>query len=242
MRVDMNFYQNVRGIRVDYVAHFTPALCYGFELSRKKLMPESQFLDYWEYNRKALLTAYEQILFGIRGTVTNSFTGKGLPAKVLINDNNTDSTHFYSNMPQGDFCRPIFRGTYSLTFISKGYHSKKIEDVRVENKSATVLDVKLIPVNSYSAYSITPVRTGISIVPCNGRIKISYPGSNNLESVTILDLSGREIWSSSLTSCSTKNGIIWNVTNNTGQQVSSGCYLVGFRTKDTFQICRFAIF
>ncbi len=234
---------NIRGIRVDYVPYYCHCLCYGFELTKTKLIPESEFLTYWGYHREALLSAFEQVLFGIRGTVTDSITNEGIQGvKILINDNTTDSMHFYSNNLHGDFYRPIFRGTYSLTFIHDDYHTRKIEDVHIEDQSVTVVNVQLFPKNTSSDYAFTSAKTDISIVLESRGIRILFNEIENLEKITIFNLSGREVWSTSLVSSSMKNSIVWNGTNNRGQQVSKGCYFIGFQTKNTFKICRFTTF
>ncbi len=228
----------VKGIRVDYVPYYCHCLCYGFELTKTKLMPESQFLTYWGYHREALISAFEQVLYGIRGVVTDSITGEGVPAKIVVNDQTTDSSHFYSNMPHGDFYRPIFRGTYSLTFTSDEYYPRTVENITVATQSVTEVNVKLFPKNTSSAITDGHVQRGITLVPYRKGYRIFYDEPDNLENISIYDVSGKEIRSFSFSSQNTTGSIVWNGTNNAGQRVGRGCYIIRFRTKQKLQVSR----
>jgi hypothetical protein len=114
------------------------------ELSVRKNLPAPDLLRHWEYNYRSLFAFLEQAFNGIQGTVTDSKTGGPLHAKVYIENHDKDNSHVYSNLPHGDYYRPIIAGTYDITFSSDGYHPKTIENVIVENNKATILNVELI--------------------------------------------------------------------------------------------------
>ncbi len=114
------------------------------ELSLRKNLNESDLKRHWEYNYPSLLQYMEQCLYGINGIITDTVSGESIAAKVFIHDHDKDSSHVYSSLSHGDYYRPIYQGTYNVTFSAEGYHSKTITNVSVTNNSATKLDVQLV--------------------------------------------------------------------------------------------------
>ena len=131
------------GTRVDYMTWYKHCREVQAEISAIKLMSPSNLPTYWEYLYRSLLYYIEQCLYGINGIVTDSITGNPLPAKVWVENHDRDSSHVYCNMPFGDYYRPIYQGTYDVTFSCNGYYSKTITGVEVKNNEATILNVKL---------------------------------------------------------------------------------------------------
>ena len=168
----------IHGTLIDYSVYYQQCRNVTLELSTRKLLPESQLNDYWNYNREALLAYLEQVLYGIRGIVTDSLTGESLNAKVFVENHDTLNSHVYSHLPHGDYYRPIYEGTYDITFSCDGYYPKTSTGVETKNNEATILDVKLRKIQT----GIIPVINSISI--------------NNWESIKkieIYDLSGRKV-------------------------------------------------
>ncbi|MCD4789122.1 MAG: carboxypeptidase regulatory-like domain-containing protein, partial [Bacteroidales bacterium] len=135
----------IAGGRQDYMNYFHQCREFTLELSNTKLLPASQLPAYWEYNRRSLLNYMEQVLFGIRGIVTDSITGQPIEAEVFILNHEADSSWVYSDLPVGNYNRPIYAGTYDIQFSAGGYITKVIENVNVTNKNTTLLDVQLVP-------------------------------------------------------------------------------------------------
>ena len=88
----------------------------------------------------------KQSLYGLRGLITDSLTGKAIKAKIQINSHDIDSSHIYSSLPIGNYHRFIDQGNYNFTFSKTGYHSKTISST-ILNNSITILDVQLTPLN-----------------------------------------------------------------------------------------------
>ncbi len=136
------------GTLKDYSLYFQSCRTVSIEMSSMKLLPENQLENYWSYNSESFLNYMEQVLYGIHGTVTDSKTDEPLNAKVFIENHDTDNSHVYSNLPHGDYYRPIIAGTYEVTVSCNDYHSKTISNIIVNNNAATLLDVALDPIMS----------------------------------------------------------------------------------------------
>ncbi len=133
----------IAGGRQDYMSYFHQCREFTLELSNTKLLPASQLPDHWEYNYRSFLNYMEQTMFGIQGIVTDANTGDPLFAEVMIENHDMDSSWVYTNEMTGKYFRPIFAGTYNITFSSDGYYSQTIENVVMENRELTIVDVEL---------------------------------------------------------------------------------------------------
>ena len=219
---------NVHGSWMYYPVIYRHCRNITLELSMTKLLPESQLIDHWNYNYRSLLNYIEQVLFGIQGTVTDSISGVPSKAKVFIENHDKDSSIVYSHLPHGDFYRPIFQGTYDVTFSADGYIPKTFEDVQVENNAVTILDVKLVePTGIISSKNNLPK---VAIYQSNSSVKFSF--TNNLYNtiqLAIFDMSGKLIRKLNPETGIGKQTIIWDGFDNNGSAVSNGCYIVSVK-------------
>jgi len=134
---------SISGGRQDYMNYFHQCREFTLELSDSKLLPASQLEDHWEYNYRSFLNYMEQTMFGIQGVVTDAYNGEPLVGEVLIENHDIDSSWVYSDASSGNYFRPIHEGTYDVSFNSEGYYSLIIENVIVENRELTILNVAL---------------------------------------------------------------------------------------------------
>ena len=137
----MNFYQQCREVTI--------------ELSDVKILPESSLVDYWYYNRDALLDFLTQGTYGFRGEVVDA-TNTSLAiegAKVTIVGHDAYGSEVYTDI-DGDYYRPIKAGTYDLLFEAPCYQSATITGQTITDGTISVLaDVLLTP--------LTGVPTGL---------------------------------------------------------------------------------
>jgi PKD repeat protein len=133
----------ISGGRQDYMNYFHQCREYTLEISDVKLPPASQLPGFWEYNYRSLLNYMEQTLFGISGIVTDAVSGDPLYAEIYIEGHDEDSSWVYTYPNNGKYFRPIYEGTYDITFSAEGYYPQIIENVQVENRELTELDVQL---------------------------------------------------------------------------------------------------
>lgn len=209
------------------------------ELSVRKLLNESDLNDHWDYNYRSLLKYIEQVLFGIQGMVSDSLTGAPLKAKAFVEDHDKDSSIVYSHLPHGDFYRPIFQGTYDVTFSAEGYKSKTIKGVQVENNEAIVLDVKLVE-GQTDIINSTGKTAELTIDNLNGFVRITFNKefNSNME-ISIFDMSGKVIKKLNTETGVGKQTVVWDGLDNNGAAVSKGCYIVRIKSTDNLITKRF---
>ena len=114
------------------------------ELSFNKALPANQLNDHWEYNYQSMIKWLKEVNYGIQGIVTDA-EGNPLEAKIEIlnHDLEQDNSCVFSSPLHGDYYRPIYAGEYSMKISAEGYESQIIDNVIVENNSATVVNVAL---------------------------------------------------------------------------------------------------
>jgi len=106
---------------------------FTLEISGQKLLPAGQLENFWEYQHRSMLNYMEQVLYGVRGLVTNKVNGNPVPAKVLVENHDLDESFVFATLPEGNYHRPIKSGTYDMTFSSFGYYARTFENVTTED-------------------------------------------------------------------------------------------------------------
>lgn len=214
------------GIRLDWQLHYNHCRGLTIEMSNTKILPENQLNSLWDYNKDALLSFYEQVLNGIRGTVTDSITGEPLAAKVFIENLDKDSNHVYSHLPHGGYYRPIYKGTHEVTFSCDGYISKTYRNITVGNNEATILNARLWDGSTGIGIPYMTQKPVISIVPFSKGIKIKCNNAGSIKKVALYDLNGKLIRSLIPQLSSHQKSIEFNGLTH----VSNGCYIVEVKT------------
>lgn len=204
----------------------------NLELSVRKLVGESQLNDYWDCNYRSLLNYIQQVLYGVRGTVTDTVTGVPLNAKVFVENHDKDSSFVYSHLPHGDYYRPVYEGTYDVTFSAEDFYSKTISGVTVENGKATVLNVELTPRLMGSKYITINNKPEILINSHKKGIQITCTNIKGSIQATIYDLSGRLVRTLRVQPTAGYSSIAWNGLNNGGKEISTGCYIIQIQTSE----------
>lgn len=135
----------IDGGRQDYMNYFHQCREETFEISQIKNIDPTEIANHWEYNRRSLLNYMEQCLFGIRGIITDANTGLPIEAEVFIVGHEADSSWVYSSLPVGNYHRLLIAGTYDVQISAPCYETQVIQNVVVQNKNTTILDVQLQP-------------------------------------------------------------------------------------------------
>ncbi|GAG35029.1 unnamed protein product, partial [marine sediment metagenome] len=143
-----------------------------------------------------------------------------------VENHDMDSSIVCSHLPYGDYYRPIYEGTYDVTFSCHGYYPKTISDVQVENSKATIVDVKLRE-SQNNIISTKNSKENISINICNGVIQINsnLPLNNNLE-IKIFNLSGILVRKLKVEKNTIKHCVNWDIK---GEGISTGSYIMRIR-------------
>jgi len=134
---------SITGGRQDYMNYFRNCREFTLELTSAKRLPEAQLPSRWEYNYRSFLNYLEQALFGVRGVVTNGETNAPIKSRVSILNHDQGNSHVYSALPNGNYHRLLKAGTYDLQFSALGYHTRTFENVVVNDREATILNVQL---------------------------------------------------------------------------------------------------
>ncbi len=132
----------VNGSRQDYMNCYEQCREITIECSNVKCPPSSDLPLYWKYNRNSIYALINQVLFGIHGTVKDAETYQPLKASVKILNYDKEYSMVESQLPYGDFYRPIKAGTYILEISADGYITKQEKVVITDNEKVT-LDVLL---------------------------------------------------------------------------------------------------
>jgi PKD repeat protein len=133
----------ITGSRQDYMNYYHHCREITIEVSANKALSSQYLNNYWNYNRQAMLDFTEQILYGFRGIITDDCSGEAIAdVKVEIVGHDNYGTEVYSFAPLGNYFRPIYQGTYNVTFSKDGYTSKTLP-VTVTNDNSITLNVSL---------------------------------------------------------------------------------------------------
>ncbi len=133
----------ISGGRQDYMNYFHQCREFTLEISDTKLLPAFLLPDLWDYNHRSLINYMKQALWGLTGKVTDGTNGDPLYAEVFIEDHDSDSSWVYTDMENGRYFRPLYAGTYDITFSAPGYATLSVENISIENGALTELDISL---------------------------------------------------------------------------------------------------
>lgn len=158
----------VYGGRQDYMNYYKQCKEITVELSDTKILPTSSLVNYWLFNKNALLDFLTQGTYGFRGVVKDAISGNPIDATVKIVGHDNYGSHTFTDISHGDYYRPIKDGTYDLLFESDCYQSFTLTNQTIADYETKVLaDVLLTPVasavpNGLSASSITTNSASLS--------------------------------------------------------------------------------
>lgn len=145
----------VQGGRQDYQIFVQKGREVTVELSSVKAPAASQLVNYWNYNREALLAFLMQVNYGIRGVVTNAATNEPIEAKVTIVGKENYETWSPTELPEGDYYRPVKAGTYDVLYEAPCYESVTLTNVSISDYAAVVKNVQLTPVAGVAPTGLT---------------------------------------------------------------------------------------
>lgn len=175
----------VAGGRQDWHTYFRGGREITMEISSTKLLPAASLPAWWTYLRESFLLYIEQTQFGIRGIVTDDFSGLPLAATIKVLSHDVDNSEVLTDPDLGDYYRMIKGGTYTLVFSSVGYYPDTVFGVSVSDYAVTNLDVQLtalpnIPVLTFASQDAGAVTAGDTVAFSIG---VNNIGGGNATSV-----------------------------------------------------------
>ena len=134
----------VQGGRQDYMTYFKRAREMTLEISEVKLIDSDQLPVIWNANRNALLNYIEESLYGLRGTITDCFTGLAVKAEIYIPDHDMDNSSVFSDSISGHYFRYLNNGNYQVYVDAPGYKTQEFE-LSIEDQVSIRRDIELCP-------------------------------------------------------------------------------------------------
>ena len=201
-----NGYQwyTIAGGRQDYMNYWNGCKETTIELSNTKLLPVSQLPAHWNYNKQSFLNYIENVLYGIRGIVTDSLNNP-IDAMITVVGYDFDNSEVFTDPDVGDYHRMLLPGTYDIMISSDGYIPQTITSIAVTDGPATIVNVELEPeLVTVSGVSIAPsgVSPGdrevgmlkFSLVTNSGEATWTYIKVDLTGTAVVSDISSVEIW------------------------------------------------
>jgi len=179
----------VNGGRQDYHTYFKRGREMTLELSDIKRLDSDSLPIYWQYNQNALLNYLEESQYGLRGKITDCYSGESLAAEVYIEFHDRRNSSVFSDSISGHYFRYLAQGNYTVSFMAEAYDTIR-QLVTIIDKSTNVVDVELCPNDMVSTTDNFAEETQI-IVQANN-ILIESPLRLHGTKFIIYDVSGRK--------------------------------------------------
>lgn len=169
---------SISGGRQDYMNYFHETREMTLEISNIKLPPESQLNGFWDANYEALLAYMKQVMNGFSGVITNAVNGNPIEAEVYIEDHEIDNSQVHSNLPIGNYNRPVKAGNYDVKFSAFGYYDE-YRNITINDDENLIVNVEMIP-----AGTLIPEFTSTAVIAGNESYIDYFDGSlgNNIVS------------------------------------------------------------
>ncbi len=145
----------VQGGRQDYQIYNQKGREVTVELSNNKTPASNQLVNFWNYNREALLAFLKQVNYGIRGVVTDAVTNQPIQAKVTVVGRESYDSWTPTELPEGDYYRPIKAGTYNVLYEAECYEPLTLTGVTVADYAAVIKNVQLTPIDGVAPTGLT---------------------------------------------------------------------------------------
>ncbi len=188
---------SISGGRQDYMNYFQYDREFTLELSDTKMPDPATMPQFWEDNYRSLLDYIHQVLDGLRGTVTDSISGKPLKAEIFIVNHDINNSQVYSDSVSGLYFRPVYAGVYEFKYTAPGHRSKIVKNVVVVNGKPIVLNVVLA---GDSVAGIPQQKTSAILVYPNPAFDKIYCTAFSKNSMAfVVDLTGKVILSQKVT-------------------------------------------
>ena len=158
----------VYGGRQDYMNYYQQTKEVTIELSNTKLPAASQLVNYWNYNKEALIDYLVQGTYGFSGVVKDAVTGNPIEATVKIANHDALGSWTKTTLPHGGYFRPIKAGTYDIVFEAPCYQSFTLTGQTISDYQGVNLpEVTLTPIGATSPTGVAAANLGANTATIN---------------------------------------------------------------------------
>ena len=151
----------IGGGRQDYMNGYAQCREMTIECSSTKLLSPSQLPTYWNINKNSIFAFMNQCLNGIHGVVTDAESELPIEATITLVGHDDEYAIVSTQLPNGDYHRPVKAGTYTVRFTANGYESYETT-VTIGDNDNIELNVQLNALEGLTA-DFTSNTTAISI-------------------------------------------------------------------------------
>ena len=129
----------IGGGRQDYMNGYAQCRELTIECSNTKLPAGSQMPTFWNYNKNSIFAFVNQCLNGIHGTVVDAESKAPIGgATITIVGHDDQYSSVSTQLPAGDFHRPIKAGTYNVRISKNGYEAYETQVTVADNEAITI--------------------------------------------------------------------------------------------------------
>ena len=156
----------IGGGRQDYMNGYAQCRELTIECSNTKNPNASQMPTFWNYNKNSIFAFVNQCLNGIHGTVVDAASKAPIDdATVTLTGHDDQYSTVSTQLPAGDFHRPVKGGTYNVRITKNGYEAYETQ-VTVADGEAVTVNAELVALEGIVAdftADVTAVAVGGSV-------------------------------------------------------------------------------
>ncbi|MBO6026904.1 MAG: carboxypeptidase regulatory-like domain-containing protein [Bacteroidales bacterium] len=129
----------IGGGRQDYMNGYAECRELTIECSSTKCPPASQMPNFWNINKNAIFAYMNQCLNGIHGTVVDAESKAPIGGALITLVGHDDQYSTVSTqLPGGDFHRPVKAGTYNVRITKNGYEPYETQVTVADNETVNI--------------------------------------------------------------------------------------------------------
>ena len=156
----------IGGGRQDYMNGYAQCREETIECSSTKKPSASQMPNFWNINKNAIFAYANQVLYGIHGTVVDAESKAPIgDATITLTGHDDQYSIVSTQLPNGDFHRPIKAGTYNVRITKNGYEPYETQ-VTVADGQTVYIEAQMVALEGIVAdfvADVTAVAVGSSV-------------------------------------------------------------------------------
>ena len=129
----------IGGGRQDYMNGYANCRELTIECSNTKCPSGSQMPNFWNINKNAIFAYMNQCLYGIHGTVVDAESKAPIGgATITLVGHDDQYSTVTTQLPGGDFHRPVKAGTYNVRITKNGYEAYETQVTVADGETVTI--------------------------------------------------------------------------------------------------------